>query len=46
MGTISQLLKAQTPVRLLPDIAAGEWRSPGHKIGLALCDTRDDKIHG
>jgi hypothetical protein len=46
MGTIRQLLKAQTPVRLLPDIAADEWRSPSHRIGLGLCHTRDDKIHG
>jgi hypothetical protein len=46
MGTIPQLLKAQTPVRLLPGIAAVKWRSPSHRIGLGLCDTRDDKIHG
>jgi hypothetical protein len=48
MRAISQFVEGaqhQTYVRLLPGIAADELRSPGHRIGLALCHTRADKIH-
>jgi hypothetical protein len=46
MGTIPQLLKAQKACAHSANIAADEWPSPSRRIGLALCHTRDDKIHG